>query len=326
MLSNFETARHKLMQIILSGQPQLVEKLASASLLQLRQRISIFGTLRPLTVKETESYIQHRLHTAGCTSAAPLFTESALALIAHHSEGIPRNINNICFNALSLAYALDRRQINSDVIREVISDLGMRGHEAPVKAQDTVFYEKGRLAEIAKTAIKPKNTTFRSLSKIAVCVLFISLLGLTPRGLEPSFADQAALSHPNKSSSPPKTKPPKALEARTKLIRVQRGQTLSGICVRNLGAYSRKHLLEIVKLNKFIRDPNHIKAGQRIFVPVSNPVSAKTHRASNEELALYAPEVKAHEQAFRPHAANGKGTVDRSRFRSDLWSAARPCE
>jgi general secretion pathway protein A len=289
MLSNFETASHKLMQIILTGQPQLAEKLASPSLLQLRQRISIFGTLRPLTVKETELYIQHRLHTAGYSSDAPLFTESALALIAHYSEGMPRNINNICFNALSLAYALDRRQIDSDVIREVIADLGMRRHGAPVKTQDAVFYEKRNPVEIVRTPIKPKSATFRSLSKIAVCALLLSPLWLTPQRLELSFTGRAALPHSSENSSPPTTKPTKALEPQTKLIEVQEGQTLSEICARYLGAHGSKSLREIVKINKLIHDPDRIKAGQRIYVPIYNPVSAKAVRASNEQLALYVP-------------------------------------
>jgi general secretion pathway protein A len=289
MLSNFETASHKLMQIILTGQPQLAEKLASPSLLQLRQRISIFGTLRPLTVKETESYIQHRLHTAGYSSDAPLFSESALALVAHYSEGMPRNINNICFNALSFSYALDRRQIDSDVIREVVSDLGMSRPQAPVRAQDAVFYERRNLAEISRPPVKSKSTTFRPPSKIAVCALLLSLLWLHPQRLEPSFTGQTALPHSSDNSSLPTTKQSRTLEPQTKLIEVRRGQTLSEICALYLGAYRSKSLQEIVKINRVIHDPDHIKAGQRIYVPIYNPVSAKVGRASREQLALYVP-------------------------------------
>src|ERR1700678_3585255 len=74
MLSNFETARQKLMQIILSGQLQLAEKLAQPELLQLRQRVSIFAHLKPLSAVETEAYIQHRLRVAGCSTDEPVFT------------------------------------------------------------------------------------------------------------------------------------------------------------------------------------------------------------------------------------------------------------
>jgi general secretion pathway protein A len=123
MLSNFETSRDKLMQIILAGQPQLADKLASTNLIQLRQRISLYGHLKPFDATETNLYIDHRLCVAGYDFHAPLFTRQARALIASGSEGIPRNINNICFNALSLGCALKQKTIDRDVILEVLSDL-----------------------------------------------------------------------------------------------------------------------------------------------------------------------------------------------------------
>jgi hypothetical protein len=127
MLSNFETARHKLLQVILCGQQQLADRLAEPELLQLRQRISIFATLKPLTQLETASYIEHRLKVAGYESSNPLFTQRAISLIALYSGGIPRNINNLCFNALSIGYALGKNAIDAEAVREVISDLGLQG-------------------------------------------------------------------------------------------------------------------------------------------------------------------------------------------------------
>ena len=106
MLSNFETASDKLIQIVLAGQPQLAENIGSPELVQLRQRVSIFARLNPFTAEETALYVAHRLRVAGYASEMPLFTKDALALIAQASEGIPRNINNLCFNALSLGAAL----------------------------------------------------------------------------------------------------------------------------------------------------------------------------------------------------------------------------
>ena len=125
MLSNFETSREKLIQIILCGQPQLAEKLASPELVQLRQRVSIVARLKSLSPKETALYIDHRMRTAGYSAEKPLFTGAALALIAHRSEGIPRNINNLCFNALSLGCALQRETIDCDIVREVVADLDL---------------------------------------------------------------------------------------------------------------------------------------------------------------------------------------------------------
>jgi general secretion pathway protein A len=125
MLSNFETARDKLIQIVLAGQPQLAENIGSPELLQLRQRISIFARLKPFSAEETSQYIAHRLRIAGYASDMPLFTKDALALITQCSDGIPRNINNLCFNALSLGSALRQRPIDRDIIRQVVADLDL---------------------------------------------------------------------------------------------------------------------------------------------------------------------------------------------------------
>ncbi|MFY9791418.1 MAG: AAA family ATPase [Candidatus Sulfotelmatobacter sp.] len=130
MLSNFETTSDKLMQIVLSGQPQLREKLASPHLLQLRQRMSIFARLHPFSNEETSVYIHHRLHVAGYDFKVPLFTRRAEALIAQYSQGIPRNINNICFNAISLGYVLKQKSIREEVIRECMNDLGFETEKA----------------------------------------------------------------------------------------------------------------------------------------------------------------------------------------------------
>jgi general secretion pathway protein A len=125
MLSNFETERDKLIQIVLAGQPGLEKNIASPELVQLRQRVSIFARLKPLTPEETSLYIAHRLRTAGYSFDTPLFTKDALAIIAQVSEGIPRNINNLCFNALSLGSALQQKPIDRDILRQVIADLDL---------------------------------------------------------------------------------------------------------------------------------------------------------------------------------------------------------
>ena len=103
MLSNFETHHTKLLQIVLAGQPGLAAKLAQPQLSQLRQRIAVLSRLEPFTAAETACYIDHRLKVAGYCGK-PLFEPSAVSLIAQRSRGIPRNINNICYNSLLIAY------------------------------------------------------------------------------------------------------------------------------------------------------------------------------------------------------------------------------
>src|SRR5579864_6135516 len=93
LLSDFETPRAKLMQIILAGQPELADKMARPSLAQLRQRISIMNKIEPLPAWEIKDYVEHRLKVAGYTGGS-LFTPEAYDEIARHTEGIPRNVNN----------------------------------------------------------------------------------------------------------------------------------------------------------------------------------------------------------------------------------------
>lgn len=122
LLSNFETPRAKLMQIVLAGQPQLAERLASTSLAQLRQRISFFIKIEPFTREEAGAYIDHRLWVAGYRGPQ-MFTAGARRLIAEHSEGVPRMINNICFGAMSLGWALKRIIIDQEMIGDVLAEL-----------------------------------------------------------------------------------------------------------------------------------------------------------------------------------------------------------
>ncbi len=127
LLSDFETPRAKLLQIVLAGQPQLADALASPELSKLRQRISLLKGLSPLSLGETSKYIAHRLHIAGYAGAPP-FTPEALLAIAQFAEGIPRTINNVCFNALSLSCGLRQRVVGVAAVEEVISDLDVTKH------------------------------------------------------------------------------------------------------------------------------------------------------------------------------------------------------
>ena len=128
LLSDFETSHTKLLQIVLAGQPQLAEKLAQPRLAQLRQRITVLSRLEALSPEETARYITHRLRVAGYCGE-PLFTPEAVTAIAESSGGIPRNINNLCFNALSLGYAEGRNMIAPETVRTVVAKLSL--HTVP---------------------------------------------------------------------------------------------------------------------------------------------------------------------------------------------------
>ena len=129
LLSDYETTHSKLLEIVLAGQPLLAKKLARPALSQLRQRIAVLSRLERLDAGETACYIEHRLKVAGYSGDA-LFTPEALAVIAKQSQGIPRKINNICFNAMVLGEARKERTISADIAREAAASQMISGELA----------------------------------------------------------------------------------------------------------------------------------------------------------------------------------------------------
>jgi type II secretory pathway predicted ATPase ExeA/outer membrane protein OmpA-like peptidoglycan-associated protein len=134
-LSNFETAQKKLVQIVLSGQPQLAKKLGAPEQEQLLQRISSIGRLSPLAMNETRAYIDHRLKTAG-HRGGDLFTPGAVGNIWERSKGIPRNINTLCFNAMMVAFAGQTRLIDERILQEASRDLDLKSALADLYQMD----------------------------------------------------------------------------------------------------------------------------------------------------------------------------------------------
>ena len=122
LLSNLETAKHKLLHIILVGQPELKEKLDSHELRQLRQRISLSCRLTPLNFKDVRNYIQHRINVASGKPGIQ-FADAAYRSIYNYSKGIPRLINIVCDRALLTAFGLDQKEITQKIVRASIKEL-----------------------------------------------------------------------------------------------------------------------------------------------------------------------------------------------------------
>jgi general secretion pathway protein A len=123
LLTNLETTQHKLLQIVLAGQPELDRKLDSHQLRQLKQRVGLRCNLLPLELKEVDGYIRRRLELAGTASAGKdLFSKEAVEAIYFISKGIPRLVNTLCENSLMLGYGLQVRQITPAIVREVAAD------------------------------------------------------------------------------------------------------------------------------------------------------------------------------------------------------------
>ena len=128
MLSNLETEKEKLVQIVLVGQLELKEILASPALKQLNERIVVRYDLKPLDRKDVQGYVEHRLSVAGGKGSVR-FTKGALEAIFAYSEGNPRRINGICDRALLIAYSKDEFSVSKKTIQKAIEDI--RGDVTP---------------------------------------------------------------------------------------------------------------------------------------------------------------------------------------------------
>ncbi|HEY4130053.1 MAG TPA: AAA family ATPase [Gemmatimonadaceae bacterium] len=139
VLSNLETDQEKLIQIILVGQPELLDKIRTPKMAQLDQRVSIRCTLNDLEEQETDRYIHHRLNVAGARGQIR-FTPKAVNAIYRASHGVPRLINLICDRALLAGYASQTRDIGPEHVRKAVAAL--RGEDADVEANVTATPER----------------------------------------------------------------------------------------------------------------------------------------------------------------------------------------
>jgi general secretion pathway protein A len=122
LLSNLETDQRKLLQIVLLGQPELRGKLDDPRLRQLRQRITVRYHLAPLSRRETEQYIQHRLEVAGA-NGRPSFNRWAVSSIHRYSGGVPRLINAVCDKALLCGYVAGDDHLTWRHVRRAVREL-----------------------------------------------------------------------------------------------------------------------------------------------------------------------------------------------------------
>ena len=122
LLSNLETDKQKLLQIVLMGQPELKEILGREELRQLRQRILVHYEIHPLSATDMAHYIQHRLSLAGA-NGRPSFTKWALRALHRGSRGIPRVVNNLCDKAILSAFIRESDEVNYWDARRAVKDM-----------------------------------------------------------------------------------------------------------------------------------------------------------------------------------------------------------
>jgi general secretion pathway protein A len=125
LLANMETNEHKLLSVVLAGQPELGVRLNETELRQLKQRVALRCELRPLSLMESAAYVAGRVRVAG-GEAATLFTREAIALMHERSRGIPRTLSVIADNALLTAFALAQRPVTRQIVLDVCTDFDLR--------------------------------------------------------------------------------------------------------------------------------------------------------------------------------------------------------
>jgi len=298
LLSDFESAEKKLLQIVLAGQPELAQRLSRPGMAQLRQRIAIQARLDALPAAEVAHYINHRLQVAGY-QGTELFTPGALGLIAERSRGIPRLINNLCFNALSLGCATRQKQITSEVIRKAAVDLSLEAHgpKTPVPHQQAAPRVTPGQTSLQSfyswiTDKLYRRRLFQTSVLSVVCGSLLIYFGVrngagTFRPSASIYQDAQTTSAITGSESRPAqpVMDPTADQQPQELLQtdarenslsslayvVQPKDTLRELCVSTLGRYDKVVLSQIQKLNPELRNPDHLDVGQKIRLPL-NPL------------------------------------------------------
>ncbi len=284
LLSNLETYRTKLIQIVLSGQPELDIKLSQPGLRQLNQRISLKRYITPLREKETYDYIQHRLTIAGY-SGPTLFDTPGQELIWEYSQGVPRKINILCDNALLIGYGLQQKTIEATMIEEAIRDLTV---SLFVSTDDVPAAE-------AEPEVTPRETPVPSSEirvpvPVPVAAYPIQVSGAPQRRVMPSrvamaagvvlaaggiffaglFLGSSQLAGPSLGTSPSPVviNEPLVSEAKgSKAVVVKKGDHLTGIITRTYGRFDTSLLNSVLQKNSDIQDPDVIQVGQVVKLP-----------------------------------------------------------
>ena len=278
LLANLETSTSKLLQLVLVGEPELREKLRSDVIRQIKQRIVISCQINAMTESESRQYIDHRLGMVG-SGSADVFTEEALSLLCRCAKGVPRDLNILCHNTLSVGQGLSERKISPAVVKMIQKEKDVLTNEGVQRLVSTV---KSKL---------PRN--------MALAVLVMALIGLliffgkdyVPRILqtqplqktvEPAFKAKGKTPVPDPeamraASGTPQTPAPAASvrtesqprdEIRIKnIVDVKQGANLHGLSYQYYKETNVLFMDYIMESNPDIANPNLIVVNQKIRMP-----------------------------------------------------------
>ncbi len=274
------------MQIVLAGQPSLEEKLKSQELGGLNRKIEVRCQIPPLTAKESERYIDHRLHLVGGKSE--IFAPDALTLIVRNSDGVPRRLNMICDNSLRIGHQISQPVITASTVQKALKEMYFE------KKRPSLPFKGKRESSIARKLLYLLTAVGIS---VLVFVIGHKFLGSKQGGDVTSQAPKPAVGVvkvpippmplPKEKPLPPSppvpetpqvqeqikpSVPSSSAKAKTeipieKVIGVKQGNTLNSLCEEHYG-WSHITLLDyIMKSNPQITDPNLILVGERIGLP-----------------------------------------------------------
>lgn len=258
MLSNLETPKDKLIQIVLVGQPEFEETLNLNQLRQLKQRIAIRSTILPLTKTESLEYIRHRLHKAG-GKAEEVFSSSALDAVIRKANGIPRVMNILCDNALITGFGYQRKPIGADIVREVLADFDGKKKKA-------FLWSRQAIAALAVLCIGAGIFLLLVYGKFGGTQVRDEL---PPVAAKPAPANKVP-SQPKETVTPPRPEPAKPqsrIEAEPRSKTVEKGDTLMGLTQDVYGRADSALIKKIQQSNPHISNPNLIITGSKIVFP-----------------------------------------------------------
>lgn len=286
MLSNLETIKDKLIQIILIGQPELAEILDRDELRAFKQRIFIRLAIGPFSFKESEAYIKHRLTKAG-GSETPIFTGKALHRIIEEAQGIPRILNILCDNALITGYGYRKKPVGINIALEIIKDF--KGREAAEfkKPARPLLLGYGLVLAVLLLASGLfslwGNLPFFGRKSDLPGRSFVAAIHAPPAfPTAPTVpsppTNQAVLRGPKPVALPeasplPGNSPEERTEARGVKQRVEKGDTLTALIQKRyspeeIRQYGRKRLITLIReQNPRLKDLNRIVAGKTIAFP-----------------------------------------------------------
>jgi len=171
LLTNLETSTEKLLQIVLSGQPELDQKLSQPQLRQLRQRITLRAKTRQLTIEETQGYIQERLRIAGVENTE-IFSPEAIAAVYRYARGIPRVTNLLCEHALVSSFVDQLNPVPPEIIEEVARDFDLHIIDPLVQAPAQPFPHpsNGDNPPLIESLLQALNTLVDRLNRVETAV------------------------------------------------------------------------------------------------------------------------------------------------------------